>query len=104
MIEGRRSTRVLARIPVSLVTGQDPPADGLTAVVNRHGALVLSPTLYKEGTILRIRNELNSEATHCRVTWVAPTDLSGACKLGLEFLDAAPTFWGNVYGQRLTLK
>ena len=97
MSDVRRSPRVLARIPVSLIVGQDPPVPGLTAVVNRHGALILSPVQYEEGTILLVRNEFTSDVNRCRVAGVGPVDPSGAHKLGVEFVDEAPTFWGEMY-------
>jgi hypothetical protein len=97
MIKGRRSVRVLARIPVSLMVGDDPPEHGVTAVVNRHGALLLSPIRCEEGITLTIRNELSSETTRCRVTWIGSMDASGGHKLGVEFVDEAPRFWGGAY-------
>jgi hypothetical protein len=97
VIEGRRSKRVLARIPIRLTVGQDPPQRGLTAVVNRHGALVLSPIPYEESTIVWIRNELTSETTCCLVVWAGAVDTDGTHKLGVEFVDEAPTFWGSAY-------
>jgi len=98
-IESRRSTRVLARIPVSLRVGEAPPEHGVTAVVNLHGALMLSPVRYEQGTTLWIRNELNSEVTSGRVTWVGQVDASGAHKIGVEFVDESPNFWGSVYAE-----
>jgi len=97
MINNRRSVRVLARIPVSLAVGQYPPEHGVTAVVNRHGALLLSPLRFEEGTTFSIRNELSSETTCCRVTWIDSMDPSGVHKLGVEFVEEAPTFWGSAY-------
>jgi hypothetical protein len=102
MMEARRSTRVLARIPVSLTVGQDPPEHGVTAVVNRNGALLLSPALYQEGTTFWVRNELSSDAVRCRVTWLGPVDTSGFHKLGVEFVDEAPAFWGRVYEEAVS--
>lgn len=69
----------------------------MTAVVNRHGALLLSPIEYQEGTTLSMRNELTAEATNCRVTWIGSTESGTVHKLGVEFVDAAPTFWGKAY-------
>jgi hypothetical protein len=102
MMEARRSPRVLARIPVSLTVGQDPPVHGVTGVVNRNGALLLSPALYEEGTIFWVRNELSSDAVRCRVTWIGPVDTNGVHKLGIEFVDEAPTFWGRVYEEAVS--
>ena len=95
--ENRRSLRVLAGIPVSLRIGQTPPEHAVTAVVNRQGALLLSPLEYEEGTTLSMRNELTAEAATCRVTWIGSTESDTVHKLGVEFVDAAPTFWGKAY-------
>ena len=97
--DGRRSIRVVAPIPVSLMAGEDPPRHGLTAVVNRHGALLLSPASYEPGTIVWLRNDLNSETVRCRVVWVGLADSSGTQKLGVEFTDDAPTFWDPIYAE-----
>jgi len=101
--ESRRSLRVLAGIPVSLQIAQNPPEHGVTAVVNRHGALLLSPVEYEEGATLAIRNELTGESTNCRVTWIGLTESGTAHKLGIEFIDAAPSFWGKIYEDAVTL-
>ena len=100
--ETRRSLRVLASIPVSLRLGENRPEHGVTAVVNRHGALLLSPVEYEEGAILLLRNELTAEATNCRVTWIGSTESGTVHKLGVEFVDAAPTFWGKTYEDAVT--
>jgi hypothetical protein len=101
MTETRRSPRLIARIPVSLTIGQDLAVQGTTAVVNRHGALVLSPVGCAAGTLVKIRNEITLQATTCRVVWVGQDDQSDIHKLGVEFVDDAPTFWGSVYEERL---
>ena len=97
----RRSRRVLLRIPVSLLVGQDPPVPGVTAIVNRHGALASSPIQLEEGTILWIRNELSLEAARCRVVYVGPTGPGDERRLGIDFVDGAPTFWGSAYDDAL---
>ena len=102
-LTNRRSPRVLARIPVSLTAGQVPPVAALTAVINRHGALLLSALPYDVGAVLRLQNELTLTATDCLVVWVGEADPSGGHKLGVEFVNAAPTFWGTVYEDRLAL-
>jgi len=99
----RRSLRVVTQIPVSLRAGQNRPEQGVTAVVNRHGALLLSPVEYEEGAILSIRNELTAEAAGCRVTWIGSTETGTVHKLGIEFIDASPTFWGTTYEDAVTM-
>jgi hypothetical protein len=71
MTEPRRSPRLLARIPVNLTVGQDPAVQASTAVVNRHGALVLSPAGFAAGTVLTIQNGITFQATEGRVVWVS---------------------------------
>ena len=106
MSDPRRSPRIIACIPVLLgVVGQDQMVRGRTAVVNRHGALVLSPVRYAAGTFLTIQNESSLEATVCRVTWLGEDDISEIHKLGVEFVDDdTSTFWGAVYEERLALR
>jgi hypothetical protein len=101
MEQHRRSPRVLARIPVKVRVGEGPPLPALTAVVNRHGALLLSLAFYGEGTVLWLQNEFSDDAAYCSVVWVGPLDPSGAHKLGVEFVDEVPEFWGDVYEKLL---
>jgi hypothetical protein len=98
----RRSTRVVAQIPLSFFVGQGPPQRGVTAVVNQHGALVLSPTTHEAGTTLWVRNELSLNATRCRVVWVGLADPGGLHKLGIEFVDETPMFWGSTSEEATT--
>jgi hypothetical protein len=99
--DSRRSGRVVAVVPVSLVAGEDPPRHGWTAVINRHGALVLCTTHFEEGTVVWLRNELNSRTTRCRIVWTGLTDDSGTHKLGVEFVDEMPTIWDPIYAEAM---
>jgi hypothetical protein len=74
----------------------------ITAVVNRHGALLLAAMPCPVGSILGIHHELAVETIPCRVVWVGDVDPSGAHKVGIEFIDEAPNFWGRIYDDRLT--
>jgi len=76
---------------------------GRAAVMSRHGALVLSPVRYPTGTLLKIQNEISLATAVCRVTWVGSDDLGEIHKLGVEFVDDTPTFWGADYEDRLAL-
>ena len=49
-----------------------------------------------------LRNELTAEATNCRVTWIGSTESGTVHKLGVEFVDPAPTFWGETYEDAVT--
>ena len=96
--DSRRSLRVVASIPVSLIVGEDPPRSGLTAVVNRHGALLLSPTRFEPGSIVWVQNNFNSAMMRCRVIWVGVSD-DKHHKVGVEFVDEALTFWDPTYSE-----
>ena len=54
--EGRRSPRLVARIPLDVQPIQEPCT---TAVINLHGALILSPVPWPSGTALNIQNQKN---------------------------------------------
>ena len=92
--EGRRSPRLVARIPLDVQPIQEPCT---TAVINLHGALILSPVPWPSGTALNIRNQKNNRFIRARVIWTGPEERSGSYKLGVEFEDAESGFWGNDY-------
>lgn len=92
----RRSPRIIARIPLVVRPIQAPGAV-LTAVINLHGALILSPVLFSSGTILEIKNPRTELTAQARVVWSGGEDGSGIYKLGVEFEKAAPDFWGDDY-------
>ena len=87
---------------MSLTDGDGPPVYALTAVVNRHGALLLSSSPYHEGSVVVLHNE-RSETVRCRVVWLGEPDANGAHKVGIEFIDDAPTFWGSLYEEQMAL-
>jgi len=94
--EGRRSPRTVARIPLDLQPVPEP-CTGLTAVINLHGALILSPIPWPSGTALDLQNQKNKRSIRARVVWTGPEDGSGSYKLGVEFEDAESGFWGDDY-------
>lgn len=94
--EERRSPRIIARIPLGVQPIQYPQTV-VTAVVNLHGALILSPVLWPPGTILAIRNEKTKLSTRGRVVWGGPKDDFGSYKLGIEFKMPASRFSGDDY-------
>jgi hypothetical protein len=94
--DGRRSPRIIARVPLDLRPVQEfSTAD--TAVINLHGALLLSPVPWPAGTILEIRNQKNKRSIRVRVVWAGPDDGSGSHKLGVEFEAPESGFWGVDY-------
>ena len=96
LAEARRSLRVLAQIPI-LITGEGPLHNGHTAVVNRHGAMVLVPENYPLGTIVEIKNLASSQCAKCEVVWLGGEDRPGTYKLGIELQEELPEFWGVDY-------
>ena len=48
-----------------------------------------------------LRNELNSEVTRCRVVYVGPEESRREQRVGIEFADEAPMFWGSAYEKAL---
>ena len=92
--EGRRSPRLIASIPLDVQPIQEPC---ITAVINLHGALILSPVPWPSGTALNIQNQKNNRSIRARVIWTGPEERSGSYKLGVEFEDAESGFWGDDY-------
>ncbi len=87
---------MLARIPI-LIASEGPLYNGHTAVVNCHGALILSPENFAEETTLEIQNQTTGESTKCRVVWAGGENRPGLYKLGIELLEDLPEFWGVDY-------
>jgi hypothetical protein len=94
--EGRRSPRIVVRIPLELRPVQEPHI-AATAVINLHGALILSPVAWPAETILELRNQKNRRSIRARVVWSGPEDDSGSYKLGVEFEAPESGFWGDDY-------
>jgi hypothetical protein len=96
--DGRRSPRVLLQLGV-LIEEPPPECSASTAVVNRHGALILSPRPYPEESELRIRLLEREGTAPFRVVWVGEPDETGIHHLGVERLDEGPDFWGPEYAE-----
>ena len=96
MNDGRRSPRVVLQVPIRIVGGESA-CEGQTAVVNRHGALVLCPVVYPDESNLRITNLESGETAPFRVVWWGQDDLQGMHKAGAEMLEERPNFWGPAY-------
>ena len=93
---GRRSPRIIARIPLDVRPLQEP-CTALTAVINLQGALILSPVPWPSGMPLEIRNQKTNRSIRARVVWTGPEDGSGSYKLGVEFEAPESGFWGDDY-------
>ena len=94
--EGRRSPRIIARIPLDIEPVPEAQA-AVTAVINLHGALILSPVAWPAGTALNIRNQKTNRSIRARVVWTGADDGTGSCKLGVEFESPESGFWGSDY-------
>jgi hypothetical protein len=94
--EQRRSRRILASVPLEIqLKGEPQPA--LTAVINLHGALILSSVNWPSGSDLRIKNPETKLEVRARIVWSGSQDPTGSYKLGVEFQASSPEFWGERY-------
>lgn len=95
--ERRRSRRVAMECPLTL-RWRESVHRGRTAVINDHGALVLSPFAAPKGAVLEIESQ-TGQVARARVVWGWFGDArhDTRFRLGLEFLDAFPAFWGKEY-------
>jgi hypothetical protein len=97
--EARRSERVLLVVPVLLESNGMSHA-AKTVVVNRHGALVLSPASYPEQSEVVVTHLETRQRVRCRVAWCGGPDGQGRHKIGLELLEERPELWGPEYELR----
>lgn len=96
-VEPRRSPRIVKVIEVLLGTDA-PNLPAHTRVLNRHGALVMSPRPWTAETRVLMLNPKTGRSALCRVVWEGGEEAStGVYKLGLELLEPAPDFWGDDY-------
>jgi two-component system, cell cycle response regulator DivK len=97
----RRSSRVLATIPLRIQSGGES-LEASTAVINLHGALILSGVNWPAETLLMITNPRTRLSVHARVVWSAMQESDGPHKFGIEFLAPSPEFWGEQYDPEVT--
>jgi hypothetical protein len=95
-IENRRSPRILKRVPLRLMPEGAPVHEAYTAVINVHGALVVSPISCSDGSVIEIENKNSGALARARVIWCGVREEGTGFKLGLEFLEN-PDFWGEDY-------
>jgi hypothetical protein len=98
MLERRRSSRVLIRIPVRILGGavHDEPlgAPAEAIAVSHNGALLraaFSPALGSRIEVLNIRSQ---EIREFRVIRVSRSAADASFELGVEILHPARNFWG----------
>ena len=96
MHEKRRSRRTASKVPLEIRV-IDTHRVVLTAVINRHGALIHSPVPWAIGTLLEIRNQKTGVCAQGRVVWSGGEDVPGSYKLGVEFEAEMSEFWGDDY-------
>lgn len=97
MLERRRSSRVLIRIPVKVFSdgkkGEplDIPAEAIA--VSRFGALLRIPLSPALGSRIEVLHPVSQETQEFRVVRVVPKD-DGLFELGVEILYPSRNFWG----------
>jgi hypothetical protein len=98
MLERRRSSRVLIRIPVKIYSNDsnghplDTPAEAVA--ISRHGALLRAPLMPALGTRIEILNSISQETREFRVVRVSDQSEDGLVELGVEILYPGRSFWG----------
>ena len=95
MKENRRSPRIVLRVPLE-IRAIEATREATTAVVNRHGTLILAPAPYPVGTTLDLRNMETLRSTPGRVVWSADPDAQGDCKVGIAFKRRVTNFWRRI--------
>ena len=94
--ELRRSPRIVCRVPI-LCIADGAPIAAHTAVISRHGAMILGSSDWSNGTVLEMQNQKTKETSKCRVVLAGGEDHPGIFKLGVEMLEDHPTFWADDY-------
>jgi len=98
MIERRRSSRVLIRIPIrifgNLSAGEPLNAAAETIAVSRFGALLRISHPLPLGTRIEVLNGLSQETREFRIVRVGSADVDGLFDVGVEILYPARRFWG----------
>lgn len=98
MIERRRSSRVLIRIPVKIFANDtdgeplDTPAEAIA--VSRCGALLRSPYSPALGSRIEVLHGISEETREFRVIRVSEPKADGLFELGVEILHPNRNFWG----------
>jgi len=98
MIERRRSSRVLIRIPVKVFIsgafGQQVDTTAEAIAVSRYGALLRSPYSPDLGSRIEVLNALSQETQEFRVIRISDSKEDGQYELGVETLYPKHNFWG----------
>jgi hypothetical protein len=98
MLERRRSSRVLIRIPVKVhsneTDGEPRDASAEAISVSRTGALLRLPFLPELGSRIEVLHGLSLEVREFRVISLRSQKEHGHFELGVEILHPARNFWG----------
>ena len=101
MIERRRSSRVMARIPVNVIQQNDPGKSFDTVSeatsVSRCGALLRIPFSLVLGSRIEVQHGLSQESREFRVVRVSAPKPDGLFELGVEILHPNHSFWGITF-------
>ena len=95
--DGRRSKRVLLKLPIAVWDEHAALLRAHTAVVNDHGALILVPRPLPADTVIMVLNQESGKTALCRVVWCGGEDLPGLHKVGIELMGDSRQFWGEPY-------
>jgi hypothetical protein len=95
-IENRRSPRILKRVALRITGAGGTAHESYSAVINAHGALLISPVEYPGGTIVLLENQRQGVTSRGRVIWSGGEEEGTGFKLGVELLDGVD-FWGRDY-------
>jgi hypothetical protein len=99
-LRNRRSERIELHVPVVIYrrAGDGPPfyENTQTLIVSAHGALIPLKALVATKQKLLLQNTNNGEQQECRVVSIN-NELSGPCKVAVEFTQPSPRFWRFAY-------
>ena len=98
--KNRRSERLELHVPVVVYrrSGEGPPfyENSQTLVVSAHGALIPLKGLVATQQRLLVQNTNSGEQQECRVVSIN-NELTGPCKIAVEFTQPSPRFWRVAY-------
>lgn len=97
--ERRRTARLLARVPLRIEPENGTAFEATTAIINRHGALFLSPHPLEIGSTAQVINLEHGISQTFLVVWCGD-ETEGFRKIGIEMIHPGLDFWGAAYKQK----
>lgn len=101
MIERRRFSRVMTRVPVTVCSehsqGSQPETRAEATAISRNGALLRVPFSPALGSRIEVRHGVSEERREFRVVRVSAMQKEGLFELGVEILHPARNFWGVAF-------